>query len=477
MADDQSQQRRAKIRDKDDNESDPRIAALEKENRRLRRENRACIAQGLLFENLLEMVGSVSEKKVLRHTMEKALDITARLSGAETGSLFLLDDAGVVTDSILTRGKVDPEIRSALIGTVLDKGLAGWVRARQQVGLVSDTLTDDRWISLPDEPYRVRSALAVPIIKHRSLFGILTLMHSEPVFFTRESVETVELTAGHMALAIEGAQIYLKNEELNRIQRQAFDRDLTLARQVQESFLPARMPDVQGYAFAAVNQPAQAVGGDFYHFYTLPGNRLGIALGDVSGKGIAASLFMARLSSELQHYAPIFIEPGRLMAKINRVLCGRAKQGMFVTLIYMVVDLDTGIVLFANAGHIPPVHMDGGKVMPLQDRGFKGPPLGIVPEAAYGQESIVLGEHSSVLLCTDGVLEARNKAGEIYGMERLCKAVKTMAAPETDSLPGPLLPDPDGLVKGIVRDVDRFSQGRGGHDDLTLACVCRTSVP
>ncbi len=445
------------------------IKVLKEENRRLFLENRACREQGVLFESLLKMVGSASEQKVLRHTMKKTLDITTRLSGAETGSLFLLDSAGVVSDSLLTRGEVAPDVRSSLIGKVLDKGLAGWVRANQEVGLVTDTLKDERWISLPDEPYQVRSALSVPIIKHEALFGILTLMHSTTDFFNQGAVEAVSMTADHMALAIEGAQIYVRIEELNSLRRKALDRDLNLARQVQESFLPARMPAVDGYAFSALNRPAQAVGGDFYNFYTLPGNKLGVALGDVSGKGIAASLFMARLSSELQHYAPVFIEPGRLMSKLNRVLCKRAKQGMFVTLIYMVVDLATGIVLFANAGHIPPVNMDSGVVTSLPDNGFKGPPLGILPDAVYGQENFILRENACVLLCTDGVLEARNKAGEIYGMDRLCREIQGECLPRKGS-------DPDRLVNEVVRAVDRFSGGRGPSDDLTLACIHRTGL-
>ena len=443
------------------------IKALEEENRRLRRENRVCREQGVLFESLLKMAGSASEQEVLRHTMKRTLDITARVSGAETGSLFLLDSKGVVSDSLLTRGEVAPDVRSSLIGKVLDRGLAGWVRANLEVGLVADTLEDDRWISLPDEPYQVRSVLSVPIIKHEALFGILTLMHSAPCFFNEESVETVRMTADHMAVAIEGAQIYVRLEELNRHRRRALDRDLNLARQVQESFLPARMPSVDGYAFSAVNRPAQAVGGDFYYFYTLPGNKLGIALGDVSGKGIAASLFMARLSSELQHYAPVFIEPGRLMSKLNRVLHRRVKQGMFVTLVYMVVDLATGIVLFANAGHIPPVSMDGETVAFLSDDGFKGPPLGIVPDAAYGQGNFILRENACLFLCTDGVLEARNMAGEIYGMERLRRWIQERCLPAKDF-------SPDRLVNGVVKAVEGFSEGRGLNDDLTLACIHRT---
>jgi sigma-B regulation protein RsbU (phosphoserine phosphatase) len=432
---------------------------LEKENRRLKQEIQACREQGLLFENLLKMVGSVSEKEALTHAMQRTLDTTVKISGAQTGSLFLLDDQGRVTDSILTRGEVGPDLKTRLVGTVLDKGLAGWVRQHLQPGLVEDTRTDSRWISLPDEPYTVRSVLSVPIIKNGAVFGILTLMHPHPCFFSADDVEGVRVTADHMALAIEGAQIYVRVEEVNRLRRKALERDLSLARQVQKSFLPARMPAVEGYGFGAVNRPAQAVGGDFYYFYPLPGNRLGIALGDVSGKGIAASLFMARLSSEMAHYAPVFMEPGRLLAKINQELCLRAKQGMFVTLTYLVLDLASDIVLCANAGHLPPMVRDPDGIRTMDEGKGKGPPLGILPDAVYGQHGFSLGPGSMVMLYTDGVVEARNGTGQIFGFERLGREMERSAGS-----------GPDGLISGVLEAVDRFS-GRGdGRDDLTLVC-------
>ena len=340
------------------------IRALERENKMLRRENRACRVQERLFERLLEMIGSASEEKVLGHAMDQALGITAKLTGARTGSLFLLDESGKVTGSLLTRGEVAPELRSSLVGTVLTKGLAGWVRTHCRAGIIRDTLDDERWIHLPDEPYAVRSALALPIIKRGVLFGILTLMHPDPDFFDDESVETAQMVAGHMAVAIEGAQLYVRIEELNRVRRNALVRDLDLARQVQQSFLPPGMPRIKGYEFSAVNRPALSVGGDFYYFYNLDGNRLGVAIGDVSGKGVAASLFMARLSSELQHYTRELDDPGQLLERVNQELCERSKHGMFVTLVYMVIELSTGTGYVANAGHIPPLRQEGSRVAP-----------------------------------------------------------------------------------------------------------------
>jgi len=263
------------------------LKALKKENRLLKQENRACKAQGRLFELLIEMAGSASEQKMLKVSMQKTLEVTARLSGAKMGSLFLLNQEGVVTDSLLTRGEVSPNKRLELVGSVIDKGLAGWVRAHLEVGVIKDTQKDARWLSLPEEPYVVRSALAVPIIKHKSLFGIVTLMHPFPHHFNQESIEIVQIAASHMALAIESAQLYIKLDELHHLRQKAMERDLKLARTVQESFLPARVPGIDGYSFAAMNRPALEVGGGIsIIFSSCPGVNSGWPLGMCRVRGL-----------------------------------------------------------------------------------------------------------------------------------------------------------------------------------------------
>ena len=437
------------------------LEALKKENRLLKQENTACKAQGKLFELLIEMAGSAAEQKMLKVSMQKTLEVTARLSGAKMGSLFLLSPEGMVTDSLLTRGDVSPGLRSEIVGSVLDKGLAGWVRAHGKVGLITDTQTDTRWLSLPEEPYKVRSALAVPIMRQNLLFGIVTLMHPDACHFNPESIEIVQIAASHMALAIESAQLYIKLGELHTLRQKALDKDLKLARAVQESFLPARVPKIDGYSFAAMNRPALEVGGDFYHFFKLPENKLGVAIGDVSGKGIAASLFMARLSSDLQYYASLYTDPGQLFSIINSQLCSRAKQGMFVTLLYLLLDVRTGQICFPNAGHSSPVYVDDQGIQLLGSHQAKGPPLGILPDAQYGQDEFVLSEDGLVLIYTDGIIEAKNQDQQLYGVDRLEQLLAT--CPQ----------DSNQVVRKIVDSVDRFSKGRGQSDDLTLVCFKR----
>jgi len=437
------------------------IGSLKKEVLRLALENRACRAQGRLFEQLIEMAGSAPDQELLKLSMQRALGITARLSGTETGSLFLLNDRGRVTDSLLTRGDVDEDMKSRLIGSVLDKGLAGWVKTHLDVGLVHDTRTDARWLSLPSEPYTVRSALAVPIIRHNTLFGIITLMHPEPDHFDDAAVEIVQTAASQMALAIEMARLYIKLEELNRVRTRAMERDLHLARQVQESFLPTQVPVVDGFVFAALNRPAHEVGGDFYLFFNLPQNRLGLAIGDVSGKGIAAALFMARLTSDLQYFAVLHDNPADLFEKLNAILCKRTRQGMFVTMVYVVLETDTGGISWVNAGHMMPMHTVEAQVQILGKDEKKGPPLGILPDAVWEMETCVLQPGDGVVLYTDGISEARNPASELFGCSRLKRIVRRY-------------PDaPDTLVRQIARGVERFSHGAGQSDDLTMVAFRR----
>jgi sigma-B regulation protein RsbU (phosphoserine phosphatase) len=137
-------------------------------------------AQSLLFEKFISMAQSPEEPEVIEAMLREAIGISIELTGAELGSLILLDSSGSVTDSILSRGEISPELGSVLIKSVFEEGLAGWVMRHRTIGLVDDTEKDDRWLVLPNQPYIARSALALPIISNEMLLGVLTLLHSRP---------------------------------------------------------------------------------------------------------------------------------------------------------------------------------------------------------------------------------------------------------------------------------------------------------
>jgi PAS domain S-box-containing protein len=176
--------------------------------------------------------GSLMLKAVLR----QILTIAIRLTNAEESSLFLLNSDGIVTESILARGVIIRESKQKIIGTVLDKGLAGWVLRHHQVGLIADTMDDERWVTLPNQPYTVRSVLGVPLLRGNKLLSIITLMHSKPGHFRPQDAQVMQLTGEQMALILENALLFVerhpsqselshsppKEPELHRTQEQPF---------------------------------------------------------------------------------------------------------------------------------------------------------------------------------------------------------------------------------------------------------------
>jgi signal transduction histidine kinase len=189
------------------------LAALRREVAELRTREAALAAQQELLENLITLARSGPEASMLEATLQKMLDVSTRMTGATNGSLFLLDEAGAVTNSILTRGSATVEQRRAIVGSVMERGLAGWVARHREVGLIADTRADERWFTLPYEPYAHRSALAVPILRGGQLLGILNLLHTEPEHFDAGDAHLMQLAAAQMALALDNARLYAELAE------------------------------------------------------------------------------------------------------------------------------------------------------------------------------------------------------------------------------------------------------------------------
>jgi len=470
---------------------------LQDELRELRREKTAFQAQNRLFENLIEMVRSSAHKEMLKTTMNKTLEVSCELSGAEKGSLFLLNEDGAVTDSILTRGEVSSEKRTNLIGTVLDRGLAGWVRENLEIGLVEDAKEDRRWLSLPNEPYTVRSALAVPILRHKRLFGILTLIHSHPRHFTPDSIGMMQMTADQIALAIENAQLYDKLDASYRslekakqaieTYSKALDRELEKGRKIQKDFLPHRLPSVANCEAVHFFQPAMQLSGDFYDVFRLSGKQLGVVIGDVSDKGVGAALFMALLRSLLRVYsgqAHLYgLNPAGASARdaatdsageesipdttrsLQAVVLANdyiayqhGEEGMFATLFFGVIDPTNGSMAYINAGHEPLVIINRGGI--VQRLHPTGPAVGLMPKAAYVIKTIQFQPGDILFGFTDGVTEARSPEGELYTRHRFELAVaKSTINTAAD------------LMENIRSDLFKFIRNAPQSDDITILAI------
>jgi len=204
--------------------------------------------------------------------------------------------------------------------------------------------------------------------------------------------------------------------------------------------------------------PASAVGGDFYDFLSLDPSRLTATIGDVSGKGVPAALFMAKLISDMRFAGQKFGSPEAILEAINLSLTTQLRRGMFVSVQSLLLQAETGEVRMANGGHVPFLwyHRKAGEAEVMDPEG--GPPLGILPEASYPETVLSLEHGDSLILLTDGLLECTDATGEPFGFSRLVKVVESSARESA-------------LVQPILQAVDAFTAGGKRDDDLTLVQV------
>ncbi|MCP4367401.1 MAG: SpoIIE family protein phosphatase [Deltaproteobacteria bacterium] len=463
------------------------LKGLQTEITTLRREKKVHDAQNRLFEIFINMARSSKEEQVLNVTMQSALDIAAQLSGAEKGSLFLLDTDGVVTDSILTRDQISGEKRSILIGKVIDKGLVGWVKKNLSVGLVTDAETDARWFNLPDQSYIVRSALAVPVLRHDTLFGIITLMHSLPSHFDRISVNIVQQAANQMAIAIENAKLYKELEKSKvslekaklaiELYSNALNDELEKGKKIQKDFLPRYLPKVKNCDIASSFHSALQLSGDFYDMFELPDNHIGFVISDVSDKGVGAALFMALIRSLLRIFSGSFnTENGlnkfsntfdgfipkealKAVLLINEYIAQEhCEEGMFATLFFSIIDILTGKVFYINGGHEP--------VLVIGKDGIKlslkttGPALGPIQGAEYKIKTIQLDPGDILFGYTDGITEALSETRKFYTRSRLEKFINKGFDGSSKS-----------FIETIKKDLFSFIGNAPQSDDITMLAV------
>jgi phosphoserine phosphatase RsbU/P len=262
-------------------------------------------------------------------------------------------------------------------------------------------------------------------------------------------------------------RLQIKLEEHSRhleLARERVKFDLELARGVQRSFLPLRLPQVPGYEFFSHYEPAQEVGGDYYDFIPLPGRRVAVLLGDVAGKGVAAALLMAKLSADARFCMLTEPDPATAFANLNSMMNKSGIAGRFVTLVAAILDPASHIVTLVNAGHPPPLiyHRATRSIGEAINIRMAGLPLGVVDDFQYSSSRISLEPGDSILAFTDGVTEAMNAQDLQLGEKGVCAAVQGGTY------------SPRLLVEQVVKVVKQFAAGRSQNDDIALVGFGRT---
>ena len=454
------------------------IEKLKKKVSELKSQRVAFKAQSRLLKDFIALARLSAEKELLNSVLQRTLAVTAELTGAETGSLFLLDAAGVVTDSILTRGETGPDERLGLIGQVLDRGLAGWVKTHRRIGLIEDTASDERWLELPDQPYQFRSALAVPLQLGDELLGILTHLHSRPNHFTPQAADLMELCASQLGFALEAARLYSRLDRYSS----ALDAELQKGRKIQQDFLPQELPSIYGWEIAASFRPALQVSGDFFDAFITADGGLCLVIGDVCDKGIGSALFMALFRSLIRVFSSKTTPDGlagllpetaavipagseaavawRAITLTNEYIAREhGQEGMFATIFLGVLNAETGIISYVNAGHQAPLIIDASGVRhELRGTGF---PVGILPGSRFKVEQAQLQPGQALIAYTDGVTEALSPEGRLYSRNRFLSLLPTTPTAAAD------------LIAGIETDLSHHTRNAPQSDDITMIVVRR----
>ena len=237
--------------------------------------------------------------------------------------------------------------------------------------------------------------------------------------YSSDDRKLLDNLAAQAAPALRVGQL-VRQQQAEAATRQRFEQELEVAKLIQQNFLPKQLPELSGWQVAAYYRPAREVGGDFYDVIPLPDGKVGFVVGDVTDKGVPAALVMAATRSVLRASAQRLVEPGEVLERVNEHLCPDMPEKMFVTCLYGVLDPETGHFRFANAGHDLPYVKTAEGSEELRARGM---PLGLMPGMPYEEKETVLQPGDSLLLHSDGVVEAHDPDGEMFGFPRLKQCV------------------------------------------------------
>ena len=385
--------------------------------------------------NLDELLGRIAE-------------LLRRLIDFQMFSILLLDSSGEnLQHRFSLRFNENVHVKHTI---PLGRGLVGQAAQTKQAIVVPDVSKDPRYIESNPE---TRSELVVPLVYKDKVIGVLDLEHTRRGFFTDDHRRTMMTLAAQVAIAIENARLY---EEIARQERR-LERDLALARELQMRLLPQTLPKLAHLELAAKFSPARAIGGDLYDFIPYSLSRLGIAIGDVSGKGAPAAIYAALVSGIVRSHAPIEPGPAEMISAVNLSLAERRIEAQFVSLIYAVWDDEHRTLQVANSGLPRPVYVHDGKNEVIEATGL---PLGLFDEAEYDEFRFKMKPGDMFVFFSDGILDARDRSGEMFGRGRVEKIIAECGGKSADC-----------VVDRLFKAAAEHSAGVETFDDQTVVAI------
>jgi phosphoserine phosphatase RsbU/P len=415
------------------------------ENARLFEQVRTQAETLLVLNEVSREIGSILDmEELLRRTAE----LIKRVINYQILSIMLYDEeqkAFLHRLDVKHGQRVQGKLRAAAT-----EGIVGAAATSREPVLVPDVTADPRYLMVNPE---TRSELAIPMIHKGKVIGVLDLESPQLKYFTADHVQTLSILAANLAVSVENARLY---EQVAKGEAR-MERDLQAAKRIQGALLRPVPTEDYGLDIAARYVSAREVCGDLYEFLRYGPQQLGVALGDVSGKGTAAALYGAVAIGIMRSLAPQKLQPAEMLRQMNQLVGERRIEGRFMTACFASWQKGRQKLRVANAGQSQPLLYKGGRCDKIELTGF---PLGIFEEVHYDEWGVTLESGDILLFHSDGIAEATNFEGQFFGSTRIKRLIE-----KHNELPAPEIADI------ILREVDLFTNSAPLADDRTLVVL------
>ena len=408
------------------------------------------------FSLLLDVIGRINSRLALDAVLGQIMDAAKVIMDAEASSLIMLDAETQELIITLPTGPARAEISGLRIPP--GKGFAGWVATRGEPLVVEDAPSDPRFFGdLAKSGFKTRSLICVPMrdSEGRVMGVIQALNRTDGKPFDESDVPLFAAFADQASIAIEKSRYYQAALEKERLEQQ-----LALAREIQVGFWPKEIPVYDRVAIAGKSRPAAQVGGDYYDVIPIDADHCSLIVADVSGKGFPAAMIMATVRGALRAQMESHASMAQIITAINRMLVRDTPMEKYVTLFWAVLDVKSLELTYTNAGHNPPLLFDP-ESRATQELSEGGPVLGLLPAVRFASGRRMLRPGESLVMFTDGIIEAQDPAEQMYGLERLRARIAE----------APARCDAGVFMEFLDEDVIGFSGDAAQYDDATLLVV------
>jgi phosphoserine phosphatase RsbU/P len=420
-------------------------SSLQEENERLKR----AVEELSILNDLARAIGaSLNSQEIIQTIVRRSI----RALNAEQGVITLVEEQGNGSMRTLVRTMVSSSEQEQYH---FSQTFLGWMQINKKPLVINDPHNDERFRGVQwDES--VHSLLSVPMMMKSELRGVITIYNKkEKKSFSDNDQRLLAIIATQSAQVVENARLNEREQTLMRMQE-----EVRLAAKIQMELLPDSAPKFQGYTIAGRTMPAQVVGGDYFDFIPVDEHRIAVCLGDVTGKGLPASLLMANLQATLRSQTLNVESPKICLERSNRLLFQSTSPEKFATVFYAILDSQKNILFSSNAGQDHPFLFSTDKKIQRLKAG--GIPLGMLGDFTYEEESTLLEPGDTLVIYSDGVTEAMNKNGELFGEERLASV---LADSRRDA--------PEAIVERIVAAIKEYAGTTPQSDDVTIVVVKR----